>query len=536
MAAKETARKEGVFSDLYGRVRRAQQILPVSVGLLVVGLEWWLQTLPASRWLFFLQIFFYGVVGPLIMWLTLDWIAEEVRERAEAEAKLLQANQRLKALREVLGRAAGTENLEEVIRGVVNALSDVMGADASLELEGYHWSTPDFYTRPGAVAKRFELRRSGGLLDIILPEADDEFLDLLINEVDSVLEAAKARTRDVLTLFEVDEALKAEANLEKLLGGLLQKIIDWAGASGGAVYLLDSDGVLHPWAELNMPEHGHSFLPSGSWREAQILPTFVETNLLAIPLFDKEPVGVLVLRGRARQLKEEMPFLRLLAQQVALAVRNAQAYLRAEELAINEERNRIAREIHDGIAQALAFMALKLDLATRLLERDPKRAQDEIQTVKQTLRAQIREVRRSIFALRPIDLERYGLMRSIERYARAFAEQVGLGIELDLPETVSLTPASEVVLFRVLQETLNNTAKHASGERIWISLKPLGEKGAVISICDDGVGFDPQAPLSDGLGGFGMSQMRERVESRGGSFSVESSPGKGTCVRVKLPY
>jgi len=530
--------RPGVYSELYARIRWARKVLPPLVGGIVVALEWWLHLLPPDPWLFYLQIVFYGVVGPLVIWLTLDWVSEEVRERAEAEAKLLEANQRLRALREVLSRSLATENLEEVIRGVVNALADVLGADASLELEGYHWSTPSFYTRRGLPVQRLELVRSGGRLELILPdgESDAEFLDLLAAEVDSLLEAAKARTRDFLTLFEVDEAMGAEANLEKLLAGLLSKIIDWAGAKGGVVYLLDADGILHPWAEVHLPEARHSFAPSGRWEEAKRAPTFVEPNLLAIPLYDKDPVGVLVLRGNARHLKEEMPFLRLLARQVALAVRNAQAYLRAEELAINEERNRIAREIHDGIAQALAFMALKLDLATRLLDRDPGRAKQEIGQVKETLRGQIREVRRSIFALRPIDLERYGLVQSIERYARAFAEQVGLSIGLELADDVGLTPASEVVLFRVLQEALNNVAKHARAGGVRVRLKALGEKGARLEICDDGVGFDPDQPLSAGLGGFGMAQMRERVEARGGRFEVRSTPGEGTCVNAELPY
>jgi len=528
----------GVYGELYHRIRWARRVLPPLVGAVVVALEWWLHLLPSDPWLFYLQMVFYGVVGPLVMWLTLDWISEEVRERAEAEAKLLEANQRLRALREVLSRSLATENLEEVIRGVVNALADVLGADASLELEGYHWSTPSFYTRRDLPVRRLELTRSGGRLELILPESDDdpEFLELLAGEVDSVLEAAKARTRDFLTLFEVDEAMGAEANLEKLLAGLLGKIIAWAHAKAGVVYLIDADGIFHPWAEVNMPEARRSFAPTGLWEEAKRQPTFVEPNLLAIPLYDKEPVGVLALRGNARALKEEMPFLRLLARQVALAVRNAQAYLRAEELAINEERNRIAREIHDGIAQALAFMALKLDLATRLLERDPERARAEIDTVKETLRGQIREVRRSIFALRPIDLERYGLLRSIERYASAFAEQVGLGIELDLPEEVHLTPASEVVLFRVLQEALNNVAKHSGGSEVRIRLETVGDKGARLEICDNGVGFDPERPVTGGLGGFGMAQMRERVEARGGRFWIESAPGEGACVYAELPY
>lgn len=526
------------YSELYRRIRIARMVLPPLVGGVVVGFEWWLHLLPPNPWLFYLQIVFYGVVGPLVLWLTLDWIAEEVLERGEAEAKLFEANQRLRALREVLSRSLSTENLEEVIRGVVKALADALEADVSLELEGYHWSTPSFYTRRGRPVQSLELMRSGGRLKLILSdsEIDRDFLDLLSAEVDSLLEAAKARTRDFLTLFEVDEAMDAEANLEKLLGGLLSKIIGWAGAKGGAVYLLDADGILQPWAEVGLPEARRSFAPSDRWEEAKRAPTFVEPNLLAIPLYDKDPIGILVLRGNAGHLNEEMPFLRLLAHQVALAVRNAQAYLRAEELAINEERNRIAREIHDGIAQALAFMALKLDLATRLLERDPERSKQEIDQVRETLRNQIREVRRSIFALRPIDLERYGLEQSIERYARAFAEQVGLSIDLELDGNAKLTPASEVVLFRVLQEALNNVAKHAKAESVQVRLSALGEKGARLEVCDDGVGFDPEHPSSAGLGGFGMAQMRERVEARAGRFKVASKPGEGACVEAELPY
>src|SRR5690606_28868109 len=102
--------------------------------------------------------------------------------------------------------------------------------------------------------------------------------------------------------------------------------------------------------------------------------------------------------------------------QVSLAVRNARAYLHSEELAIAEERARIAREIHDGVAQSLAFAALKLDLVERLLGRDPKKAAEELAVARATIRETIKEVRRSIFALRPVDLERYGFLETMRRY------------------------------------------------------------------------------------------------------------------------
>ncbi|MER3603493.1 MAG: histidine kinase, partial [Thermus sp.] len=274
------------------------------------------------------------------------------------------------------------------------------------------------------------------------------------------------------------------------------------------------------------------FLPEGAWKAALEGPVFLAPGLLVLPLKARETVGVLVLEGEG--LSGRIPFLSFLASQMALAVRNAQAYLRAEELAINEERNRIAREIHDGIAQSLAFMALKLDLAERLLEKDRQAALKALSEIKETLRGQIREVRRSIFALRPIDLERYGFLESIRRYAQAFAEQAGFRVRLVLPEAVHLSQASELILFRVLQEALTNAAKHARPSRVEVVLEPLGSRGARLVVRDNGCGF--KTPEAGAFGGFGLTQMRERVEARGGRFWIRSEPGKGTEVGAEVPY
>ena len=520
------------YAGLYQRVRLARALLPPAIVVVVVLFELWVWPYAELRWAFWLQLAFYGLVGPFVTWVTLDWIAEEVHKRESAERALLEANQRINAVREVMRRSLLAENLEEAMRSVASAIREALGREVALELEGFRWATPGFAAPP---AQEIQLHRSGGRL-LLADAADPDFLEVLAGEVDSVLEAAKARTRELLTLFEVDQALRAEANLEKLLEGLLEKIVLWADAEGGAVYLLDEEGLLHLWAQRGIDGLPQAFLPEGAWAEALEEATFVAPRRLAVPLREKTHVGLLVLQGAEAQMREKLPFLRILAGQVTLAVRNAQAYLRAEELAINEERNRIAREIHDGIAQALAFMALKLDLATRLLERDPKTALAEIQTVKDTLRQQIREVRRSIFALRPIDLERYGFLDSLRRYAVASAEQAGFRVRLELPERVNLSQASELVLFRVLQEALNNVAKHAKARTVTVRLEPVGAKGACLEVRDDGQGFDPEADRANGLGGFGLTQMRERVLARGGTFEVHSAPGTGTRVRAKLLY
>jgi nitrate/nitrite-specific signal transduction histidine kinase len=192
---------------------------------------------------------------------------------------------------------------------------------------------------------------------------EQSFLEVLAAEVAGALESVRARSRDLLTLYEVDQALRAEANLGRLLERLIDRILAWAGASGGGVLLLDEENFLQPQVLRDLELSPYAFMPEQLWKEALEKPVFVRDNLLAVPLREQSAIGLLLVQDEAENLRQRLPFLRFLAAQVTLAVRNAQAYLRAEELALTEERNRIAREIHDGIAQALAFMALKLDLS-----------------------------------------------------------------------------------------------------------------------------------------------------------------------------
>ncbi|RDI96490.1 sensor histidine kinase [Meiothermus sp. QL-1] len=522
--------------SLYRLIRLYRLVLPLAIVLVVVLFELSLGPYEGQPAAFWLRLGFYGLVGPLVTWMTLEWIAQQVQEREEAQRALEEVNRRLLTAGNILRRASAADNLEQALSAAAQEVARALGREVAISLEGVRATSAGFV--PTQVYE-MPLPGMAGRLEVALPpplSADEKnFLGVLATEVAGALESARSRSRDLLTLYEVDQALRAEANLERLLERLLERILDWAQAGGGGVLLLDEEGFLQPQAMRNLSLSPHAFLPQGPWKEALEAPVFVETQLLAVPLREKSVVGLLLIQGEAENLRQRLPFLRFLAAQVTLAVRNAQAYLRAEELALTEERNRIAREIHDGVAQALAFMALKLDLAERLLESDPSRAREELQQVKDTLRAQIREVRRSIFALRPIDLERYGFLESVRRYAQAFAEQAGFRIRLSLPEKIGLSQASELVLFRVLQEALANAAKHGRPSLVQITLTPLGERGGVLEVRDNGKGFRADH-TPNSMGGFGLMQMRERVEARGGQFWVESLEGQGTLVRAELPF
>lgn len=531
--------------SLYRSIRLYRLFLPLLIALVVVLFELSLLPYGGQRLAFWLHLGFYSLVGPLVTWMTLEWIAQQVQEREQAQLALEQANRRLEAVGNVLKGASVAENLEQALQAVVGEVAHSLGRGAAITVEGVRAASPGFQGQPETTFA-LPLGELNGTLEVDLsrPISREEwgFLEVLVAEVVGALEGVRARTRDLLTLYEVDQALRAEANLEKLLARLLERILEWAEAEGGGVFLMDPERFLQPQVMRGLDLPSHAFAPQGIWQEALSTPVFVQEDLLAVPLSTEEKserssaaIGLMLVRGQAGTLQQKLPFLRFLAAQVALAVRNAQAYLRAEELALTEERNRIAREIHDGIAQALAFMALKLDLVERLLTTDPSRALAELNQVKETLRAQIREVRRSIFALRPIDLERYGFLESVRRYATAFAEQAGFRLRLELPERLELSPASELVFFRVLQEALANAAKHARPSLVRVSLQPLGERGARLEVRDNGRGFEWGATTA-GMGGFGLTQMRERVEARGGTFAVKPVLGEGTTVQAELPF
>ncbi len=399
--------------SLYRLIKLYRLFLPLAIALVVVLFELSLRPYLGQPVAFWLRMGFYGLVGPLVTWMTLEWIAQQVQDRERAQKALEVANRRLEAIGNILKRASAADNLEQVLAWVVQEVAQALGMEASLTLEGVRATSPGF---TGHQSPLYEVPLPGteGKLEVALShplsEEEQSFLGVLVAEVAGALESVRSRSRDLLTLYEVDQALRAEANLERLLERLMDRILAWAGASGGGVLLLDEENFLQPQVMRDLTLPPHAFVPERQWKEALETPVFVGDNLLAVPLREQKAIGLLLIQGEAENLRQRLPFLRFLAAQVALAVRNAQAYLRAEELALTEERNRIAREIHDGIAQALAFMALKLDLSERLLQTDPKRATEELQQVKETLRGQIREVRRSIFALRPIDLERYGFL------------------------------------------------------------------------------------------------------------------------------
>ena len=382
------------------------------------------------------------------------------------------------------------------------------------------------------------------------PSAEQrESFAILTSEFSAVTEAARSRTRDLLTLFDVDRSIRAEGNLERLLSTLLDQTVLRAGATLGGVYLADDEDQLlrlRSYHGLQAAAHNHAVRLADQGcisRTARCGEAYIAESLddasrqgplleqagsaLCLPLVSEdELLGIVVLAHPTPRHFDaaNLTFLSLLANQVTLAVRNARAYLQSEELAISEERARIAREIHDGVAQSLASSALKLDLVARLIN-TPDKALMQLEQAKTTIRESIREVRRSIFALRPIDLERHGFVETIRRYSHDFGQQNDITVSITVGDIPQLTVKSEAVLFRIFQEAMNNVAKHAKAQRVDVRLGTDDAQRAFVEICDDGIGFDA-ANVSDRVtsaGGLGLKQMRERIEGRDGVFAIHTS-------------
>ena len=555
--------RRGRLSD---RVRLVRNVLPPLIVLVVGLVEFLISRLPSAQGEIWAHLLFYGLVGPAVTFYSVEWIAEGTRARERAERELRDLYQqlsvshaRLQAVQELMRDLGGAPDMGAVLEVAARGAVRVTGAThATLSVPGGLSGSArgdTLLSGPSAALHPLTVRLPGGgdlALHFDTPPSPDtrELALALASEVTTGIEAARQRTLDLMTLYSVDQSIRAERNMRRLLGRVTHAMAGRVGAGARAVVLSDQDGVLR--LEYAQDAHGErrggvapAFAQRVAHAEAALKATDEEASevfpearsVLGLPMRDEEGlVGVLLLGDPDPNAFDDarVSLLALMAGQATLAVRNARAYLYSEELAISDERARIAREIHDGVAP-LAFAALKLDVVARQIHTDPPKAEAEVRAATTLLREQIREVRRSIFALRPIDLERYGLLETVRRYVLDFGEQNNLRVHLNVSGDVHLAPGDEAVVFRILQESLNNVAKHARAQEVKVTLH--GAEGVTLRVQDDGAGFDPDAITGrvSSAGGLGLLQMRERIEARGGLYRVLSSPGHGTLVEAELP-
>ncbi len=239
---------------------------------------------------------------------------------------------------------------------------------------------------------------------------------------------------------------------------------------------------------------------------------------------------LVTLKDQAESARRQSDFLLEELRKAHLQLQEQAA--QAEELAIMKERNRLARDLHDSVTQALYSQTLYAEAAARQLEAgDTVEARSHVREMRQTAQQALREMRLLIFELRPPALEEEGLVSALQTRLESVEGRVGLKTNLHVEGNIQLLPKVEEGVYWICQEALNNALKHASAQRVSITLRQ-DEDQFSLQIVDDGVGFDPVDGSSSGIGLRGMS---ERVEQVGGRMTVTSEPGAGVSLHVEVP-
>jgi signal transduction histidine kinase len=265
----------------------------------------------------------------------------------------------------------------------------------------------------------------------------------------------------------------------------------------------------------------------------------VLVDFLGVPILDGEEIlGAIYLanrRGGGGFTGADERLLGVLAAHAAIALTNARLYEGARELALAEERARIARELHDAVAQALFGARLTADAAAALVGTDPERARAELVEVSRLVGAAGAELRGIVSALRPAELAADGLAGALRARVALLDRVHRAAVTLDAPLELPRLPAgTEETLLRVAEEALHNALRHAAASTVRVTLA-VADGQVALTVADDGAGFEVADPPPAATRRLGLASMRERARAAGGSLAVTSTPGGGSTVRLVVP-
>ena len=242
---------------------------------------------------------------------------------------------------------------------------------------------------------------------------------------------------------------------------------------------------------------------------------------------------------------ERRDVLDILGRQACIAIQNARLYQdlvdeRDRMVEVQEEaRKKLARDLHDGPTQSVSAIAMRVNMARRMLETDPKATAEELGRIEELTRRTTKEIRHMLFTLRPLVLESQGLTAALEAMSAKTKEIYNQDVIVKVDENIlqTLEMGKQGVVFYIVEEAVTNARKHAKAPHIWVNLRALDQGIALLEVQDDGVGFDVAAVnrAYDQRGSLGMVNLRERTELVNGVLNLQSTPGKGTRVQVFIP-
>jgi signal transduction histidine kinase len=381
---------------------------------------------------------------------------------------------------------------------------------------------------------------------------------------------------DVKMIYEMASTLSATLNYERVLEAILDisrmGFVDLGyrvGESAGMVFLYDQAGLLFVASHRNLVSHedenrriaGRGGIVGRAIATAEALiaedaaadpelKAFSALNrtksMLCVPLrAGFETYGAVLFASIKPNAftYEHLELLTIFCNQATIALQNASLYqsLREERDKIvdkeEEARRKLARDLHDGPTQGVAAIAMRLNFARLLMERDPARARGELERLEDLAHRTVKEIRSMLFTLRPIILETEGLVAALNQYADNLRENDNLLVEVDAERYKEcLDSDAQGVVFAIIEEAVNNAKKHARASKIVVRLAT--EKDLFVAqVTDNGRGFDVQAvERSYGTrGSLGMINLKERAELVEGTLNIESAPGQGTRITLLVP-
>lgn len=378
----------------------------------------------------------------------------------------------------------------------------------------------------------------------------------------SPAERLEHRNRELRILYSISEALNRATDVHTSLETTLTLVAELLGLRSAWVWLLDAEERPYLAASRHLPP----FLQEPSRMEGWLclcLRTYLEgdmegaanVNVLecsrlrnatsgseglryhaSIPLYlGEKRVGVMNVAGPnwRRLSPSDLQLLHTIGNQVAVAVERSRLSEESARTARLQERNRLAREIHDTLAQDLAAISLQLETADVLFSSRPEQAHERVQTALELAREGLGEARRSVQDLRAAQLEGRTLAEALQELATHFGHQTGVEtcveVQTPLPD---LAADTEAALYRIVQESLTNVHKHSGARSARVTLEVI-DGTLYLHILDDGKGFVHDSPGASSR--FGLIGMRERARLLGGDLSVESAEGEGVRVTVQLP-
>lgn len=266
----------------------------------------------------------------------------------------------------------------------------------------------------------------------------------------------------------------------------------------------------------------------------------VGSVMLAPLITGGKTIGLIMVESHVPDLfaENDLETLETLAFQVASAIEHVRLLQKTREIAIVEERTRLARDMHDGVAQNLAYLLIQVDRCLNLVEEDSK-LEHQLEQIGSLLKQNIEELRRNIFDLRPVELEGKSLFRVLENFVTEFGRRWNLETTCTIQEDeIVVSPEVESSLYRILQETLSNARRHAQCSQLSVTLATRDDQWVTLQVTDNGQGFDVNdvgRDLGHTQNGLGLISMRERVNNIGGRLVIESVKGQGTSVFAMLP-